>query len=63
MKVDTTVIDQEIESFEKQLRHCYSVKSKLAKKIDMLDPDDRHYKRMKTDLNERLYKNVGKEDR
>ncbi len=34
-----------------------------GKKIDMLDPDDRHYKRMKTDLNERLYKNVGKEDR
>lgn len=32
MKVDKTVIDQEIESFEKQLRHCYSVKSKLAKK-------------------------------
>lgn len=56
MKVDTTVIDQEIESFEKQLRHCYSVKSKLAEEIDMLDPDDRHYARMKTDLNERLYK-------
>lgn len=56
MKVDTTVIDQEIESFEKQLRHCYSVKSKLAEEIDMLDPDDRHYTRMKTDLNERLYK-------
>ena len=56
MKVDTTVIDQEIESFEKQLRHSYSVKSKLAEEIDMLDPDDKHYTRMKTDLNDRLYK-------
>lgn len=56
MKVDTTVIDQEIESFEKQLRHSYTVKSKLAEEIDMLDPDDRHYSRMKTDLNDRLYK-------
>ena len=56
MKVDTTVIDQEIEAFEKQLRHSYSVKSKLAEEIDMLDPDDRHYSRMKTDLNDRLYK-------
>ena len=55
MKVDTTVIDQEIESFEKQLRHSYTVKSKLAEEIDMLDPDDRHYSRMKTDLNDRLY--------
>ena len=56
MKVDTTVIDQEIESFEKQLRHCYSVKSKLAEEIDMLDPDDKQYTKKKTDLNERLYK-------
>ena len=56
MKVDTTAIDNEIESFEKQLRHSYSVKTKLAEEIDMLDPDDRHYARMKTDLNDRLYK-------
>ena len=56
MKVDTTVIDREIEAFEKQLRHSYTVKSKLAEEIDMLDPDDKHYTRMKTDLNDRLYK-------
>ncbi len=56
MEVDTTVIDQEIESFEKQLRHSYSVKSKLTEEIDMLDPDDKHYIRMKSDLNDRLYK-------
>lgn len=56
MKVDTTAIDNEIESFEKQLRHSYSVKTKLAEEIDMLDPEDRHYTRIKTDLNDRLYK-------
>lgn len=56
MKVDTTAIDNEIESFEKQLRHSYSVKTRLTEEIDMLDPDDRHYVRMKTDLNDRLYK-------
>lgn len=56
MKVDTSAFDQEIETFEKQLRHSYSVKSKLAEDIDMLDPDDRHYTKMKSDLNDRLYK-------
>lgn len=56
MKVDTSALDQEIETFEKQLRHSYSVKSKLAEDIDMLDPDDRHYTKMKSDLNDRLYK-------
>ncbi len=56
MKVDTSAFDQEIETFEKQLRHSYSVKSKLAEDIDMLNPDDRHYTKMKSDLNDRLYK-------
>ena len=38
MKVDTTVIEQEIATYEKQLRQSYSVKSKLMDEIDSLDP-------------------------
>ena len=56
MKVDTTAIEQEIASYEKQLRQFYSVKAKLAEEIDSLDPDDRHYVRRKADLDDRLYK-------
>ena len=56
MKVDTTAIVQEIENYEKQLRHGYSVKSKLMEEIDSLDPDDRHYIKRKSDLDDRLYK-------
>ena len=55
MKVDTTEIDREIKAFEKQLHRNYSVKAKLAEEIDMLDPEDKHYERMKSDLNDRLY--------
>ena len=56
MKVDTTAIEQEIASYEKQLRQFYSVKAKLAEEIDSLDPDDRHYVRRKADMDDRLYK-------
>ena len=56
MKVDTTAIEQEISSYEKQLRQAYSTKSKLIEEIDSLDPDDRHYVRRKADLADRLYK-------
>ncbi len=56
MKVDTTAIEQEIANYEKQLRQSYSVKSKLIDEIDSLDPDDRHYTKRKSDLDERLYK-------
>lgn len=56
MKVDTVAIEQEIASYEKQLRQFYSVKAKLAEEIDSLDPDDRHYVRRKADLDDRLYK-------
>ena len=56
MKVDTTAIMQEIENYEKQLRQSYSVKSKLMEEIDSLDPDDRHYIKRKSDLDDRLYK-------
>lgn len=56
MKVDTTAIDQEIANYEKQLRQNYSTKSKLMEEIDNLDPDDRHYIRRKSDLDDRLYR-------
>ncbi|MDO4922056.1 MAG: hypothetical protein Q4E64_09585 [Phascolarctobacterium sp.] len=55
-KVDTAAIDQEIANYEKQLRQHYSIKAKLAEKIDSLDPDDWHYVRRKADLDDRLYK-------
>ena len=55
MKVDTTAIEQEISNYEKQLRQAYSTKSKLIEEIDSLDPDDRHYSRRKSDLDDRLY--------
>ncbi len=37
MKVDTTAIDQEIENYEKELRHFYSLKSRLLEEIDGLE--------------------------
>ena len=43
MKVDTSVIEQEIAAHEKQLRQSYSVKARLMGEIDSLDPDDKHY--------------------
>ena len=41
--VDTSAIEQEIAAHEKQLRQSYSVKARLMKEIDSLDPDDKHY--------------------
>ena len=43
MKVDTSAIEQEIAAHEKQLRQSYSVKARLMKEIDSLDPYDKHY--------------------
>lgn len=62
MKVDTSALEQEIAALEKQLRQCYSVKTRLAEDIDMLDPEDKHYSRMKTDMEDRLYKMYDKID-
>ncbi len=56
MQVDTTAVEQEIANYEKQIRQCYSTKGKLIDEIDSLDVEDKHYSRIKTDLNERLYK-------
>ena len=56
MKVDTITIDQEIKNYEKELRHFYSLKSKLLEEIDGLDFDDKHYSRRKSDLEDCLSK-------
>ncbi len=55
MQVDMTAIEQELANYEKQLRQTYSVKSKIIEEIDSLDPDDKHYIKLKTDLDNRLY--------
>ncbi len=56
MKVDTDAIDQEIKEAEKKLRQYYSTKSKLMEEIDDLDSDEKHYIKMKADLDDRLYR-------
>ena len=56
MKVDTSALEQEIATHEKQLRQYHATKSKLIDEIDSLDPDDRHYIQRKADLDERLYR-------
>jgi len=55
-KVDTSAIEQEIESLEKQLRQANSTKLKIIEEIDSLDPDEKHYINRKSDLDNRLYK-------
>ena len=62
MKVDTTVIDQEIKAIEKQLKQSYAVKRKTLEEIEALDPDAKHYKRSKADLDDRLYRMYDKID-
>ena len=56
MKVDTSAIEQEIANYEKQLRQSYAIKTKLIDEIDSLAPDDKHYLKRKSDLDDRLYK-------
>jgi site-specific DNA recombinase len=62
MKVDTTVIDQEITALEKQLKQSFAVKRKTLEEIEALDPDAKHYKRSKADLDDRLYRMYDKID-
>ena len=56
MKVDTSEIEKEIDNYQKELRKSHSTKFKLIEEIDNLDVDDRHYKRRKQDLDDRLYR-------
>ena len=62
MKVDTTVIDQEIKALEKQLKQSYAMKRKTLEEIEQLDPEDRHYIRRKADLDDRIYRMYDKID-
>ncbi len=61
-KIDTSEIDIEISNFEKQLRQFQLHKNTLIGEIDMLDPESKHYKSIKNDLNERLYSMYDKID-
>lgn len=62
MEVDTSALDQEIAAYEKQLRQCYSNKDAIMSELDSLDYDDKHYKRRKADLDDRLYRTYDKMD-
>ena len=62
MQVDTTELEQEIANYEKQLRQFYNVKDVILADIDELDYEDKHYKRRKVDLEDRLYKTYDKMD-
>ena len=62
MKVDTSEIEQEIAALEKQLKQSYAIKRNTLEEIESLDPDDRHYKRRKADLDDRLYRMYDKID-
>lgn len=55
MKVDTSEIDTEIKNYETQLRKSILTKNKIIEEIDGLDVSDKHYKRRKDDLDDRLY--------
>ena len=54
-KVDTAELDKEINTLESELRRLISMKNKLLEEIDSLDPEDKHFGRMKADLSGRIY--------
>ena len=62
MQVDTSELDREIANYEKQLRQLYNAKDVILSDIDALDLEDKHYKRRKLDLEDRLYKAYDKMD-
>ena len=62
MEVDTSVLDQEIANYEKQLRQLYHNKDTILSDMDSLDYEDKHYQRRKTDLENHLYKTYDKID-
>lgn len=62
MQVDTTELEQEIANYEKQLRQFYNAKDVILSDIDALDYEDKHYKRRKSDLEDRLYEAYDKMD-
>ena len=60
MEVDTSALDQEISAQEKTLRQSYLNKDAILSDLDNLDYEDKHYKRRKTDLEDRLSKTYDK---
>ena len=60
MEVDTSALDQEISAQEKTLRQSYLNKDAILSDLDNLDYKDKHYKRRKADLEDRLSKTYDK---
>nr|MCR5390195.1 zinc ribbon domain-containing protein [Lachnospiraceae bacterium] len=60
MEVDTSALDQEISAQEKTLRQSYLNKDAILSDLDNLDYEDKHYKRRKADLEDRLSKTYDK---
>lgn len=55
-KVDTLEVDTEIKNLEKELKKAQVTKFKLMYKIDSLDTENKHYKKIKSDSDYRLYR-------
>ena len=60
MEVDTSALDQEIANYERQLRQCFANRDSIMADLDAIDYEDKHYRRRKADLEERLYKTYDK---
>ena len=54
-KVDTLELDKEIATLEGELRRVLSMKSKLIEESDSLNPDDKHFDLIRSDLSDRIY--------
>ena len=46
--------------YEKQLRQCFANRDSIMADLDVIDYEDKHYRRRKSDLEERLYKTYDK---
>lgn len=55
IEINTEDLDKEIESYLTQLKKYSLTKTKLIEEIDNLDVEDKLYKTIKADLNDRLY--------
>ena len=61
-EIDTSSIEEEIQTYQKQYRKSVALKENLLSELDELDPFDKHYEDMKKDLNARLYRMYDKID-
>ena len=48
-------IELDINTLEKEFRRLLSMKNRLTAEVDALDPEDKHFERMKADLDDRIY--------